>query len=159
MYGSDATIQSVEEYLESLPPEKRSELEKVREVILRNLPEGYQEAFAWGMITYQVPLERYSDTYNGKPLMYAALTAQKKHHSLYLTGIYLSEEDRENFEQAYRNTGKRFDASKSCVRFRTTDDLPLDLIAKEIASLDVPAFIEKTEQVLSKPRKRRSKSK
>ena len=33
-------------------------------MILANLPDGYEEAMNWGMITYQVPLETYPDTYN-----------------------------------------------------------------------------------------------
>jgi uncharacterized protein YdhG (YjbR/CyaY superfamily) len=53
---------TVEEYLTELPEERREELETVRQVILQNLPEGYEEAMDWGMITYQVPLEAYPDT-------------------------------------------------------------------------------------------------
>jgi hypothetical protein len=36
------------------------------------------------MITYEIPLERFGDTYNGKPLMYAALASQKNHMAIYL---------------------------------------------------------------------------
>ena len=76
---------TVADYLTELPPERREAIEKVRETILQNLPEGYEEAMNWGMITYQVPLEVYPDTYNGKPLMYAALANQKNHMAVYLT--------------------------------------------------------------------------
>ncbi|NIR35130.1 MAG: DUF1801 domain-containing protein, partial [Actinobacteria bacterium] len=41
--------------------------------MLDNLPDGYEEAMGWGMISYEIPLSRYPDTYNGKPLAYAAL--------------------------------------------------------------------------------------
>lgn len=136
---SDA--KTIQEYLENLPAERREALERVRETILEHLPEGYEEVINWGMITYQVPLETYPDTYNGKPLMYAALANQKNHMAVYLTGCYLSEENREEFEQAYRETGKRMDMGKSCVRFRKLEDLPLDLIGERIASLEVPEFI------------------
>ena len=99
---------TVEEYLAELPDERREMVETVRQVILENLPDGYEEAMNWGMITYQVPLETYPDTYNGKPLMYAALASQKNHVSLYLTGIYMDEEARETFKAAYKATGKRY---------------------------------------------------
>ena len=61
---------AVEEYLRELPPERREVVAKVREVILANLPDGYQETMNWGMIAYEVPLEQYPETYNGQPLMY-----------------------------------------------------------------------------------------
>jgi uncharacterized protein YdhG (YjbR/CyaY superfamily) len=138
---------TVEEYLAELPDERREMVETVRQVILENLPKGYEEAMNWGMITYQVPLETYPDTYNGKPLMYAALASQKNYVSLYLTGIYMDEEAREEFETAYKATGKRYDVGKSCVRFRKLDDLPLPLIAESIAWLEVDEFVERMKQM------------
>ena len=137
---------SVEDYLAELPEARRTALETVRRTILGNLPAGYEEAMNWGMITYQVPLERYPDTYNGQPLMYAALASQKNHMAVYLTGIYISDASREAFEEAYRATGKRFDVGKSCVRFRRLDDLPLDLIGRTIASVSVERLIERVEE-------------
>ena len=74
---SDA--RSVEEYLSSLPDDRRVAIEAVRDVILANLPIGLQEEMNWGMISYQVPLERHPDTYNKKPLRYAARAALKHH--------------------------------------------------------------------------------
>jgi hypothetical protein len=62
---------TVAEYLAGLPEERRSAMEAVRKLVRRNLPPGYRETLAWGGITYEVPLERYPDTYNGKPLAYA----------------------------------------------------------------------------------------
>ncbi len=141
---SDAA--TVEEYLESLPAERRQAIETVRRTILDNLPEGYEEAMNWGMITYQVPLETYPDTYNGKPLMYAALASQKNHMAVYLTGIYGNEAAYEAFRRDYLATGKRLDMGKSCVRFRKLDDLPVDLIGEAIASVEVGDFVEAAKQ-------------
>ena len=137
---------SVNQYLQELPEERRQTVEKVRKVILENLPDGYEEAINWGMITYQVPLEIYPDTYNKKPLMYAALASQKNHMSLYLMGIYIDDERSEAFEEAYRATGKRYDVGKSCVRFRKLEDLPLELVAESIGSLEVEEFIKEMER-------------
>ncbi|NND85166.1 MAG: DUF1801 domain-containing protein [Acidimicrobiia bacterium] len=145
MMRSDAT--SVEDYLAELPADRLDAIEAVREVILDNLPEGYEEAINWGMIAYQVPLERYPDTYNGQPLMLAALASQKRHMAVYLTGVYADQESRDQFLGAYRETGKRLDMGQSCVRFRTLDDLPVELIGEAIAEFEVDEFIALSEKI------------
>lgn len=141
---SDAT--SVTQYLAELPADRRAALEAVRRTILANLPAGYEEAINWGMITYQVPLARCPDTYNGQPLAYAGLASQKNHMAVYLIGIYMDDEARQRFEAAYRAMGKRYDVGKSCVRFRKLDDLPLALIGESIALFGVDEFVARAEQ-------------
>ena len=144
-----SSASTVEQYLAELPDDRREAIETVREVILKNLPEGYEEVMNWGMITYQVPLETYPDTYNRKPLMYAAMASQKKHMAVYLTGIYMDDEARREFEAAYRATGKRYDVGKSCVRFRKLEDLPLELIGESIALFGVTEFVERVKEARS----------
>ena len=136
---------TIKEYLEEMPPERREAIKEVRQTILKNLPEGYEEALNWGMITYQVPLEKYPDTYNKKPLMYAALANQKNHMAVYLTGIYMDEELNQEFEAKYKKTGKRYDVGKSCVRFRKLDDLPLALIGESVKAMKMDEFIKRTK--------------
>ncbi|UCG88845.1 MAG: DUF1801 domain-containing protein [Gemmatimonadota bacterium] len=145
---SEAT--TVTQYLAELPEDRRQAIEQVRQVIRENLPDGFEEAMNWGMITYQVPLQRYPNTYNKQPLTYAALASQKNHMAVYLSGIYSSEKARKDFEKAYKATGKRFDVGKSCVRFRKTDDLPLGLIGQTIASMRVEDLIAVTEKARSR---------
>lgn len=145
---------TVEDYLASLPSERRDAVSAVRQVVLDRLPPGYAETMSWGMISYEVPLSVYPDTYNGKPLMYAALASQKNHMAVYLSAIYADEEARERFEVAYRATGKRYDVGKSCVRFRKLEDLPLDVIGDAIAQLPVEAFIETYERARGQARTR-----
>jgi len=144
---SDAA--TVEQYLSELPEERRAGIETLRQVILENLPDGYEEAMNWGMIAYQVPLETYPDTYNKKPLMYAALASQKNHMAVYLTAIYMDEGAKREFETAYRATGKRYDVGKSCVRFKKLDDLPVELIASAVASLSVDEFVKRVRAISS----------
>ena len=133
---------NVDEYISSLPPERQSAIKEVRKVILENLPEGYQETMDWGMISYEIPLEIYPDTYNKKPLSYVALASQKNYMAVYLMSIYSNEENAKRFEQEYRATGKRYDVGKSCVRFRKLEDLPLELIAAEVRSTKMKDYIE-----------------
>ena len=148
---SNAT--SVEQYLSELSPERRAAIEAVRKVILGNLPTGYEEAMNWGMITYQVPLSVYPDTYNKKPLMYAALASQKNHMAVYLTGIYIEEGVKKRFVEEYAATGKKLDMVKSCVRFKKLEDLPLPVIGKVIAAHSIASFTERVK-LLRNPAKK-----
>ena len=141
---SDAA--TVEEYLASLPEERHGVIATVREAVLAHLPPGYEETMSWGMISYEVPLSTYPDTYNGKPLMYAALASQKNHMAVYLSAIYADADARERFEAEYRATGKRYDVGKSCVRFRRLEDLALDVVADAIGRWDVQDFIRVYEE-------------
>ena len=142
--------QTVDQYITELSENRQEQIRTVREVILSSLPEGYREVMNEGMITYQVPLSIYPNTYNGKPLMYAALSSQKSYMAVYLTSIYMNEDSRKTFEQDYMATGKRYDAGKSCVRFRKLDDLPLDLLSVTIGSMSVKEFIQEVEIVRKK---------
>lgn len=143
---------SIEQYLDDLPDDRRAALETVRATILENLPDGIEESMNWGMITYEVPLSRYPETYNDQPLMLAALASQKRHMAVYLSGIYADEEAREKFEASYRATGKRLDVGASCVRFRKLDDLPLELIGEAVGKFGVEDFIEIYEAGRAKAR-------
>jgi uncharacterized protein YdhG (YjbR/CyaY superfamily) len=139
MVRSDAS--TVEQYLEELPDDRRTEVASVRALILANLPEGYDEVMRWGMITYEVPLATYPDTYNGKPLMFAALASQKRHLSLYLTNVAFTPGGEAAFRSSYLATGKRLDMGRSCVRFAKADDLATDVIAASIRSMPPEQFI------------------
>ena len=133
---------TVEQYLDELSDDRKVSLAIVRQTIVENLPAGYDEVMNWGMITYEVPLKTFPDTYNGKPLMYAALASQKNYMSVYLMGCYMSSVIRNKFENAYKKSGKKFNTGKSCIRFKKVDDLPLKIIGETIASMSVEEFIE-----------------
>ncbi len=135
---SDAA--TVEAYLAELPPERAEAISAVRRTILENLPEGYVEAMNWGMISYEVPLELSGKTYNGKPLMYAALASQKNHMAVYLCGLYCIEAVKDEFLAAHE--GKKLDMGKSCIRFRKLDQLDLEAVGKCIASVPTEQYIE-----------------
>jgi uncharacterized protein YdhG (YjbR/CyaY superfamily) len=134
----------VEAYLAHLPPDRRAALEAVREVILENLPEGYEEAMNWGMIAYEVPLAANPKTYNGKPLMYAALASQKKHMAVYLCGLYCVTGALEAFKRDWR--AKKLDMGAACVRFKTLGDLDLGAVGRAIAATAMKDFIEASKR-------------
>ncbi len=148
MVKSDAA--TVEEYLAGLPEERREAMQAVRQVVLANLPDGYEECMAYGMIGYVVPLSRYPDTYNKQPLGFAALASQKQYMSLYLNNVYDNPETLEWFTSAYTASGKRLNMGKSCVRFKRLDDLPLDVVGQAIARTSVDDFLTSYEESRSK---------
>jgi len=136
-----STASSPEEYLQTLPPDRRAAISKVREVILANLPEGYDESMNWGMLSYGIPLERYPNTYNKQPLGLAALASQKNFMTLYLMTVYGDKPTEKWFKEKYAASGKKLDMGKSCVHFKKLDDLPLDLIAEVIRRVSVDEYI------------------
>ena len=141
---------TVEQYLNELAPDRREAIEAVRAVVLDNLPDGYAEAMNWGMISWEIPLERYPNTYNKQPLMYAALASQKNYMSLYLMCVYAHDGKQTEFERRFKETGKRLNMGKSCVRFKKLDDLPMDIIADTIASTSVEDYIRSYEEARKK---------
>jgi hypothetical protein len=132
----------VEEYLQELPEERRTVVSRVRDVILRSLPKGYQETMNWGMIAYEVPLERFPNTYNKKPLMYLALAAQKNHYAVYSSGVYMDPLGESWLKSEFEKAGKKLDIGKSCIRFRKLGDIPLEAIGKMAAAHTVEEFLE-----------------
>jgi uncharacterized protein YdhG (YjbR/CyaY superfamily) len=144
MVQSKAT--TVEQYLEELPPERREVVSRVRKTILDNLPQGYSESMNWGMISYEIPLEDYPDTYNGQPLGYLALAAQKRYYSLYMMGVYGDSEQEAKLTEGFKEAGKKLDMGKSCVRFRKLEDVPLDVLGELIASTPPQVMIARYEE-------------
>lgn len=139
MAKSGAT--TIEQYLRELPDDRRAAIKALRAVIRKNLPKGYEEAMNWGMITYQVPLRVYPDTYNEQPLLYAALASQKNHMAVYLTSVYAVPALRRKFQAGYRAAGKKPDMGGSCVRFKKLEDLPLEVIGEAVAAVPMQDFV------------------
>jgi hypothetical protein len=151
--------QTVREYLASLPADRRKVIATVRKVILDHLPAGFEESMGFGMITYAVPLSRYPDTYNKQPLQLAALASQKQSMSLYLMTVYGHPDVRRRFEAAWKKTGKKLDMGKSCIRFRSLDDLALDAVAEVIGATTVDAYVAHYESVRDTTTTKRSTTK
>ncbi|MBX9929759.1 MAG: DUF1801 domain-containing protein [Gemmatimonadaceae bacterium] len=128
-------------YLRELPPERRAVVAAVRKLVRANLPAGFTEVMQYGMISYIVPLARSGTTYNGQPLCYAAIAAQKNAYSLYLMAVYGDPKARRALEDGFKRAGKRLDAGKSCIRFRTLDALPMDVLAPLIGWVAMDDYI------------------
>jgi hypothetical protein len=156
-----STAKTVDEYLVALTPERRTAISAVRDVVLSNLPKGYEEVMLYGMIGYVVPHSIYPAGYHcdpTKPLTYAMLGSQKNHMAIYLMSVYGHKETETWFRKAYQATGKKLDMGKSCVRFKKVEQLPLEVIGQAIARATVDKYIACVEQILnrrpSKPAKK-----
>lgn len=134
---------TVDAYIAGLPEDRRPVVKKLRALLKRQVPKGYREGMDWGLICYSIPLERFPDTYNGEPLCYAALASQKNYLSLYLMGPYGDKALRKKLEDGFRKAGKRLDVGKSCIRFRSLDELPLDVIGEVVAAVTPEKYIER----------------
>jgi uncharacterized protein YdhG (YjbR/CyaY superfamily) len=140
-----SNAESVEEYLEELPPDRREAIGTIRDVINEHLPQGYVEQMEWGMVSWVVPLADYPNTYNGRPLTYVSLASQKNHMAVYLLGLYQEAPEEAWFRQQYADRGMRLDMGKSCVRFKRLDEVPLDVLGEVIARIPVGAFVARYE--------------
>jgi hypothetical protein len=136
-----STAATVEALLAELPADRRAVVAAVREVILKYLPAGYVERVNWGAIAYEIPLDRYPNTYNGQPLCYAGLAAQKHHYAIYLMCLYGSVERGGRLAAEFKVAGKRLDMGKSCLRFKSLDDLPLDVVGRMIGGTTPEQYI------------------
>jgi hypothetical protein len=139
-------------YLRGLVPERAEVVSVVRDMVNAHLPSGYVETMAWGMISWVVPLEVYADTYNGEPLAYAGLAAQKNYTSLYLMALYNGgpidvAELRERW-----SAPRPPDVGKSCVRFRRLDDIDLPLLADVVGSVPMDRFVVAAREAHSRSR-------
>lgn len=142
---ASSKAKTVEEYLAELPGDRRTVIASVRDLVNRHIPDGYVEAMNWGMIAWEVPLSRYPTTYNKQPLAYVALAAQKQYYALYLTVCYANSAQDVVLRNAYADAGKRLDMGKSCLRFKSPEDLLTEVIGAVIASTPVDTLIAQYE--------------
>lgn len=131
----------VEDYFADLETNQRTVLYPVIDTVRDAMPAGYRLGMYGGMPGWAVPLETLPNTYNGQPLLYLSLAARKNYNSLYLMGLYGDPEAAAAFRSAWAATGRTLNMGKSCLRFRTLDDVDLELIAQTVASVPVDRFI------------------
>ena len=145
-----------EQYLASLPDERRAIIAAVRDVILANISPEYCEFMQYGMLGYAIPHSVFPAGYHAdpkQPVPFAALASQKNHLALYLMGLYVggsgSDEsaDATWFRAAWEASGKKIlDMGKACVRFKKLDDIALDVIGEAIHRMPAQRYIELYQQ-------------
>ena len=134
-----------QEYVDSLPKERKNPIEKLRTIILENLPLGFQEVMGYGMLGYVVPHQIYPEGYHCNPklpLPFMNVASQKNFVSLYHMGIYANPELLEWFSDEYSKLVKtKIDMGKSCIRFKKMDEIPFELIGELVKKMSVEDWI------------------
>jgi hypothetical protein len=152
---------NVDAYLASLPDHLRPEVQRVRDVIRRKLPRGYEEGIRCGIIAWEVPRSVFPGRFAWapkNPLPVAALSARKNGLSVVILSHYADPDAWAQFEAAWRATGERFDAGACCVRFPATKDATLRLIGDAVAGIPVKRYVELYEALLEKMCRQKAKS-
>ena len=134
-----------QEYIASLPDDRKKPVEDIRQAINKNIPKGFKEVMCYGMLGWVVPHEIFPPGYHcdpTKPLMLINLASQKNHIALYHMGLYtgsLLGWFREEWQKA---TPKKLDMGKACIRFKKPDDIPIALIGALASKLTPQAWVE-----------------
>jgi len=141
-----------EEYIDQLPSDRKGPVAKLRSVILKNIPKGFEETIGYGMIGYVVPHSIYPDGYHctpNLPLPFMNIASQKNFIAVYNMGIYSKKEVYDWFITEYpKHCKRKLDMGKSCIRFKYLDDIPYELIGELASKITVDEWISHYESVL-----------
>lgn len=143
-----------EQYIDSLPEERKSAVSRLRNTIKLNLPEGFEECISYGMIGYVVPHTYYPKGYHCDPklpLPFINLASQKGHIALYHMGLYADPDLLSWFTKELEKTGiKKLDMGKSCLRFKKEEQIPFELIGNLCKKMDPADWIKLYESAFRK---------
>lgn len=157
MPAMQSAAKTPDEYINSLPPDRKEVISKIREVLLKNLPEGFEETMGYGMLGYAVPHSLYPKGYHCDPkvpLPYMNLASQKNFIALYAMCVYGNNKIHDWFVAEYPKHSKtKLDMGKACVRFKKLDDIPYALIGELASKLTVQQWIAICEQMVSRKNK------
>jgi hypothetical protein len=146
--------QSPEEYINEVPEERKGAIERLRAVILKNLPKGFEEGISYGMIGYYVPHSIYPNGYHCDtklPLPFMSFASQKNSINFYHMGIYANKDLYDWFVSEYpKYSNMKLDMGKSCVRFKKIEDIPFELIGQLVQKTSVESWINTYEAVFKK---------
>lgn len=136
---------SVEEYLDKVPEERKAVFAQLRATVLENLPQGYEECLNYGMIGYVVPHSIYPSGYHCDPklpLPFMNIASQKNFIGFYHMGIYSKKELLDWFVEEYNQLGfNKLDMGKSCIRFKKMDQIPFELLGELVKKITVEDWI------------------
>ena len=129
-------------------------MEKLRAVILKNLPEGFEETMNYGMIGYVVPHTLYPEGYHCDPklpLPFINLASQKNYIALYHMGVYSDPDLLKWFKEAYADrVPTKLDMGKSCIRFKKPEHIPYDLVGELCSKVGTSEWISRYEKAVKR---------
>jgi len=136
-----SSAETVHEYLDEIGPEKAAVVRPLLEDIRSVIHPGFEEVMNWGMISYQVPLSLFPDTYNQKPLLYCSLAAQKHHVALYLMPAYAESTAYDLIVNRYESLGLKLDMGKCCLRLKTLAEVDRGVVKEIVGMYDPQEWI------------------
>ncbi len=146
----DIAIKTVEDYIHFIPEERKEAMQKLRQVILDNLPEGFEELMQYGMPSYSVPHSIYPGGYHvdpSLPLPFISIASQKSHIGFYHMGLYSMPEQLKWWQEQYAKVvPTKLDMGKSCVRFKKPEIIPFDLIGELVRRISVKEWVKFYEE-------------
>lgn len=149
-----STAKTPQEYIDSLPEVRKIVINKLRNVILKNIPKGFEEMMGYGMLGFAVPHTIYPNGYHCDPKMplpFLGIASQKNFVALYHMGIYADPELSAWFVAEYPKHAKtKLDMGKSCIRFKKMEDIPYDLIGELVTKMTVQDWISRYENNFKK---------
>lgn len=148
-------MNSVVDYINTIEEGPRKDLFlQMRDVIIKNLPNGFEEEMNYGMIGYVVPHTLYPKGYHCSPelpLPFVNLVIRKDIITFYHMGLYADVKMLAWFETEYRKEiGKKPDMGKSCIRFKKTTPIPFTLIGELMQKISPAQWIERYEAAFVK---------
>ena len=151
------TTKEVANYLDTLPEDRKTAMNQLRKVILKNKSNGLEEGFMYNMITYYIPHSKYPDGYHcnpKQPLPFISIASQKNYISVYHMGMYADPKLLEWFQKEIEKQAKgKLDMGKSCIRFKKVDEIPFELIGELTAKMSADEWIECYEKAFVKKKK------
>lgn len=145
---------SPDQYVNSLPEDRKEAVSQIRKIILKNIPKGFQEAISYGMLGYVVPHKLYPAGYHCNPelpLPFISLASQKNFIALYHMGMYADKKTLDWFTSEYPKHSKaKLDMGKSCIRFKKIDQIPFKLIEELVKKMTVKDWITIYEKEVKK---------
>jgi uncharacterized protein YdhG (YjbR/CyaY superfamily) len=149
---------TVKEYLASLPEDRIEAVTKLRNIIKKNLPKGFEECMSYGMIGYVIPHKIYPDGYHctpNLPLPFMNIASQKNFVAMYHMGLYGDGALKTWFEEEYKKeVPAKMDMGKGCTRFKKMDQIPFKLIGELAKKITVKEYIEMYETNWKKSKKK-----
>lgn len=147
-----STATTPDQYIEELPEDRKAAMIRLRKVLKDNLPEGFEEGMAYGMIGYVVPHSIYPDGYHvdpGIPLPFISIASQKNHIAVYHSGVYADPELLDWFTNEYpKHSTRKLNMGKSCIRFSKPEHVTFDLIGELATKMTVNEWIDLYEKNL-----------
>ncbi len=149
-----AVGKTVKDILISVPPDRAEAFNKLHDVIVKNLPKGFEAAISYGGLGYVIPHTLYPAGYHCKPsepLPFAGIASQKNSINFYHMGIYGDPKLYHWFVSEYpKHSKQKLDIGKSCVRFKKFDDIPFSLIGELMKKISAEDWINLYEKNLKK---------